>query len=176
LLTRYSNKQRGALRGIPETIAHSPSQMPLSCPVAPPSQRKLRKDGGGGGGGVARRARRPGPERQSLRHVLWRILRSVLRRVLHVPVLNAPVLNVLVLHVPPKGSVGGGHRWKMTRAMMNTFALPPSAAPCSSSATPCVTSFAMSCAASFTCLSFTCSSFTCRPRASVWGGTCVCWV
>ena len=29
----------------------------LSCPVAPPSQRELRKDGGSGGGGVARRAR-----------------------------------------------------------------------------------------------------------------------
>jgi len=54
----------------PEALAHSPSQMPLSCPVAPPkrqmplscpaappSQRELHKDGGGGGGGVARRAR-----------------------------------------------------------------------------------------------------------------------
>jgi len=51
-----------------EALAHSSSQiplscpvaplkrqMPLSCPVAPPSQRKLHKDGGGGG--VARRAR-----------------------------------------------------------------------------------------------------------------------
>ena len=41
----------------PEAFAHSPSQMPLSCPVAPPSQRELHKDGGGGGGGVARRTR-----------------------------------------------------------------------------------------------------------------------
>ena len=41
----------------PEALAHSPSQMPLSCPVAPPSQRELHKDGGGGGGGVAMRAR-----------------------------------------------------------------------------------------------------------------------
>jgi len=40
-----------------EALAHSPSQMPLSCPIAPPSQRELHKDGGGGGGGVARRAR-----------------------------------------------------------------------------------------------------------------------
>jgi len=52
-----------------EALAHSPSQMPLSypvappkwqmllsCPVAPPSQRELHKDGGGGGDGVARRA------------------------------------------------------------------------------------------------------------------------
>ena len=33
----------------PGACAHSPSQMPLSCPVAPPSQRQLHKDGGGGG-------------------------------------------------------------------------------------------------------------------------------
>jgi len=42
----------------PEALAHSPSQMPLSCPVAPASQLELHKDGGGGGGGgVVRRAR-----------------------------------------------------------------------------------------------------------------------
>ena len=41
----------------PVVLAHSPSQMPLSCPVAPPSQCELHKDGGGGGVGVARRAR-----------------------------------------------------------------------------------------------------------------------
>jgi len=28
----------------PEASAHSPSQMPLSCPVAPPSQREMHKD------------------------------------------------------------------------------------------------------------------------------------
>ena len=38
----------------PEALAHSPSQVPLSCPVAPPSQRELHQDGGGG---VAMRAR-----------------------------------------------------------------------------------------------------------------------
>ena len=41
----------------PEALAQSLSQMPLSCPVAPPSQREMHKDGGGGGGGVAMRAR-----------------------------------------------------------------------------------------------------------------------
>ena len=51
------NQQRGTLRGTPEALAHSPSQMPLSCPVAPISQRELHKDGGGGSGGVARKAR-----------------------------------------------------------------------------------------------------------------------
>jgi len=39
-----------------------------------------------------------GPEGQVLRRVLWCVLRHILRRVFHVP----------VLHVPPKGSVGGG--------------------------------------------------------------------
>ena len=92
----------------PEALAHSPNHMPLSCPVAPLSQRELRKDGGGGGDGVARRARAaPGPEGQVLRHVLWHslrhVLRSILRRVLHVP-----VLHMLVLHVSPKGGVGSG--------------------------------------------------------------------
>ena len=41
----------------PETHVHSPSQTPLSCPIAPQSKRELHKDGDGGGGGVARRAR-----------------------------------------------------------------------------------------------------------------------
>ena len=63
-----SGNQKGASRSMNiealcaaplEALAHSPSQMPLSCPVAPRSQRELHKDGGGGGGGggVARRAR-----------------------------------------------------------------------------------------------------------------------
>ena len=62
------NKHRSALRvraAPPGALAHSPSQMPLSCPVAPPSQREMHKDGGGGGGGVAmsaRAARAPKPK------------------------------------------------------------------------------------------------------------------
>ena len=40
-----------------KALAHRPSEMPLSCPVAPASQRELHKDGGGGGGGVAGKAR-----------------------------------------------------------------------------------------------------------------------
>jgi len=40
-----------------EALAHGPSQMPQSCPVAPPSQRELHKDGGSGDGGVAGGAR-----------------------------------------------------------------------------------------------------------------------
>ena len=58
----------------PEALAHSPSQMPLSCPVAPASRRELHKDGGGGGGGggVARRARAArAPEAKSCATSLW---------------------------------------------------------------------------------------------------------
>jgi len=53
------NEHRSAFHGIKARLptAHRPSQMPLSCPVTPPSQREQHKDGGGGGGGVARRAR-----------------------------------------------------------------------------------------------------------------------
>ena len=43
ILTKL-HQNRGALRGTSEALAHSPSQMPLSCPVAPPSQRELHKD------------------------------------------------------------------------------------------------------------------------------------
>ena len=69
----------------PEALARSPSQMPLSCLVAPLSQRELHKDGSGGGGGEWRGeegARCPGPEGQFLRHVLWHALRSALYSVL----------------------------------------------------------------------------------------------
>jgi len=45
----------------PEAFAHSPSHMPLSCPVASLSQRELHKDCGGGVGGEARRARAARP-------------------------------------------------------------------------------------------------------------------
>jgi len=63
----------------------------------------MHKDGGGGGEWRGEEgARRPGPEGQFLRHVLWHALRNSLRNSLHF------VLNVLVLHVPPKESVGGG--------------------------------------------------------------------
>ena len=73
----------------PEALAHSRSQMPLSCPVAPPSQRELHEDGGGGGSGVAGRARAArAPTAKVLRHVLWHVLRKVLRRGLHVFVLH----------------------------------------------------------------------------------------
>ena len=82
-----------------EAFAHSPSQMPLSCPVAPPSQRELHKDRAAAvvawRGGHAP----PGPETQVLRHVLWHVLHNALRRVVY----------VLVLHVSPKGRrVWGG--------------------------------------------------------------------
>jgi len=74
----------------PEALTHSPSQMPLSCPVAPPSQsaraapRRRRRRWWRGDEG----ARRPGPVGQVLRHVLWHVLHNALRCVLYVPVLH----------------------------------------------------------------------------------------
>ena len=81
--------------------------MPLSCLVAPLSQRELHKGGDGSGGGEWRGeegARRPGSEGQFLHHVLRHALRNALRNVLR------RVLDVLVLHVTPKESVGGVER------------------------------------------------------------------
>ena len=85
----------------PEALAHSPSQMPLSCPVAPPSQREMHKNGSGGGGGVAMRARAaraPKPKSCATSCGTPFATPPQLRR----------VLGVLVLHVLPKESVGGG--------------------------------------------------------------------
>ena len=71
--------------------------MPLSCQVAPLSQRELHKDGGGGGGGdEARKAR-------------WYAFRNSLHNALR------RVLDVLVLHESPKEGVGGGGRWRVPR-------------------------------------------------------------
>ena len=57
--------------------------MPLSCPVFPPSQRELHKDGGGDG--VARRVRAAwAAKAKSQRHVLRNALHNALRRVLNV--------------------------------------------------------------------------------------------
>jgi len=94
----------------PETLAHGPSQMPVSCPVAPASQRELHKDGGGGG--VAGRARVA--RAQVLRYVLWNALRNVLCRVLH----------VLVLYVSPKGERGGGARVRVAARRSIPFFAP----------------------------------------------------
>ena len=81
--------------------------MPLGCPVAPPSQHELHKDGGGDRGGVAsgeEGARRPGPEGQVLRRIMRHVLRQVLRHVLR------RVLHVLVIYVLLKGKRGDGTR------------------------------------------------------------------
>ena len=81
-----------------EALAHSPSQMPLSCPVASPSQRELHKDGGGGGGGVAMRARAArAPKTKSCATSCGTSSAT-----------PCTVLHVLVLHVSPKGRRVGG--------------------------------------------------------------------
>ena len=79
-LTFSSDNQRGSLINIealcaapPKALAHSPSQLPLSCPVAPPSQRELHKDRaaavvvtslarGGEGGGRVMKSFEPTPQ------------------------------------------------------------------------------------------------------------------
>jgi len=63
------------LRGTPGSACPQPEPMPLSCPVAPPSQREMHKDGGG----VLRHFLR-----HVLRHVPRHVLRHFLRCVLHV--------------------------------------------------------------------------------------------
>jgi len=63
-------------------------------------------------------ARRPGPEGQVLRHVLWHALRNALRHALRC------VLHVLVLHVSPKGKRVGGLASGSPRAAAYRF-LPP---------------------------------------------------
>ena len=96
VLCNYIMNIKALCAAPPEALAHSPSQMPLSCLVAPLSQRELHKDGGGGGGGEWRceeGARRPGHEGQVLRHVLWSALRNALRDDLRC-VLDVPVLRV----------------------------------------------------------------------------------
>ena len=95
----------------PEALSHSPSQMPLSCPVAPPSQREPHKDRAAAV--VAWRGGRapPGPETQVLRHVLWYVLHNALPRVVH----------VLVLHVSPKGRRGEGARVRVAARRSTPF-------------------------------------------------------
>ena len=114
----------------PGAFAHSPSQMPLSCPVVPPSLRELHKDGGGGGDGVARRARRPGPEERWW----WWCGRGVQCAVVVAhrwPHMHAPGVDEEGPSEPVR------RRWKMAMDKINNFAFP-------------------SCAVSFTCPLFTC--------------------
>jgi len=107
-------KNRGALRGTPGSACPQPepnaTELPscarISARAAQRRQRRRRWRGGEG-------ARRPGPEGQVLRHVLWQVLRNVLRRIVH----------VLVLHVSPKGGRGGGSRVRVAaRRSIPSFA------------------------------------------------------
>jgi len=94
-----SYKYRGALRGTPGSACPQPepnaTELPSCARIsARAAQRRRRRRRWRGEEG----ARRPGPEGQVLRHVLWHVLRSALRRVLGVP----------VLHVSTKGGCEGG--------------------------------------------------------------------
>ena len=150
--------------------------MPLSCPIAPPSNRELSKDGGAAAVLAWRGGRAPpGPQRPSPAP------RPMVR--------PTPRPEPRPLCARPsrvsQGKRGGRHartgcglrRWKVVRATMSTFTLPSSAAPRTSSVTSCVTSSFTSCVTSpvTSCAaSFTCSSFTCRLRGGAGGGRHAC--
>jgi len=143
--------------------AYSPSQRPLGCPVAPPSQRvaSCAKTAAAAavawqGGRAPHGIRRPIPAPRPVERPPQRPPPRPASR----PSRACPSR---VAQGQREGRhacvVRGFRRWKMTRATINTFKLPSSAALDKPSAT--------SCAASFTCLFLTCSSFTCHLRASV---------
>jgi len=72
-------QHRGALRGTPKSACPQPepnaTELPRCAPIsARAAQRRRRRRRWRGGEG----ARRPGPEGQVLRHVLWHVLRSAL--------------------------------------------------------------------------------------------------
>ena len=99
------------MRGTPRSVCQQPepnaTELPSRAPIsARASQKRRRRRWWNGEEG----ARRPGPEGQVLRHVLWHVPRNALRRVVHVP----------VLHVSPKSSSGGGSH-PGRRAQQHTF-------------------------------------------------------
>jgi len=105
VLGRYQINIEALCAAPPEALAHSRSQMPLSCPVAPPSQREMHKDDGGGGGGVAMRVRAARPPKPKSCPRL--VARPPQRPPQRPPPLRR-VLGVLLLHVSPRESAGGG--------------------------------------------------------------------
>jgi len=130
--------------------------MPLSCPVAPSSQRELRKGGGGGGGCVARRARTArAPKAKSCATSCGTFFATSWGTSFATSSAAscAASFTCSSFTCRPREALGryacvsrGFRRWKMTRATMNTFKLPSFAA-------------------------FTCSSFTSHLRASAGGST-----
>ena len=150
-------KHTGALRGSPGSAfppqpEPNATELPSCAHISARARAAQRRRRRRWWRGVARRARRPGLKARSFAH-------SAVRP----PQRPAPrPLRARPSRVA-QGQRGGRHayvgrelrRLKMARATTNTFTLPSSAAPSTSSATSCATS----CAASFTCL-----SFKCRPR------------
>jgi len=135
----------------PKTLAHSPSQTPLSCSVAPPSQRELKTKAAAAaaaawrGGRAPPTPRRPSPAPRPVACPPPRPLPRPAPR----PSRARPSCVAPGQRGERHACVGRGfRRWKMTRAAMSTFAL---------------LSFA----------AFTCLSFTCHLRAGVGGGKVV---
>ena len=101
-LPGFIYKHRGALRGTPGSVCpHSEpnaTELPSCAPISARAAQRWRRRRWWWRGEES--ARRPGPEGQVFRRVLWYVLRYVLRR----------VLRVFSLHVLPKGRQGGGAR------------------------------------------------------------------
>jgi len=164
-------KHRDALRGTPGSVCPQPEpRTPLSCPIAPPFQRELLKDGGGGGSGVARRARAarvPKAKSCAASFTCSSLTCSSFTCHLRASV-GARVCLAWVLG------------WQMAMDKINAFTmsiftLPSFVAPSSS------------CVESFTCVLhmspkgkrggtsvFTCIERAYRPMAA-WGAACMCW-
>jgi len=112
---------------LPEALAHSSIRMPLSCPVAPPSQRELHKDGGGGGGGVARRAR-------AARAPKVKSCATSCGTSSTTPCAASSTSSSFICHLKAgAGCVWGGGRVQVAARSSISFSLPPNArggAPC----------------------------------------------
>ena len=127
----------------PEALPHSPSQMPLSCSVAPASQRELHKDGGGGGvAGRARAAR--APKAKSCATSCGTSSATPCAASLTCPSFTCRPRKAW--GAVEDGACHNERLWQMTMGKINTFAMnnftfPSFAAPNTSSATSCVKLF-----------------------------------
>ena len=117
---------RGALRGTPNPNATElPSCAPISTRAA---QRRRRRRWWRGEEG----ARRPGPEGQVLRHVLWHVLRNALCCVVHVLVFHIqhPSLSSFSYHYAGARSTGFCAIWDCISSSSSSNATASSPGTC----------------------------------------------